>query len=271
MLLGLFREKIYTFIINNTFFKDAFKLKSSAFSNISLYSESSWKQKRYKRVYPQISLERKLKDKSTNYVTVISTKEEIVVGSLSHVWFSATPWTAATQASLFFTITCSLLNCKSIESMMPFNHLILCCSLLYLLSILASIKDFPSIRVFSALHIRLPKFWGFTFSISPSNEYSVLISFKIDWFDFLIVQGTLKCLLQHHNLKASILQGSAFFMVQVSYLYMTTGKTIILTVCTFIGKMMSFLFNTLSRFVIAFFPRSKCLLISRLHSPSTMI
>ena len=180
MLLGLFREKIYTCIINNTFFKDAFKLKSSAFSNISLYSESSWKQRRYKRVYPQISLERKLKDKSTNYVTVISTKEEIVVGSLSHVWFSATPWTAATQASLFFTITCSLLNCKSIESVMPFNHLILCCSLLYLLSILASIKDFPSIRVFSALHIRCQ-----SFGASPSA--SVLLMNIQCWFPLRLI------------------------------------------------------------------------------------
>ena len=134
------------------------------------------------------------------------------------------PWTAAYQASLSFTISQSLLKLISIESMMPSNNLILCCPLLLLPSI------FPSIRVFSnesALHIRWPKYWSFSF-ISPSNEYSGLISFKIDWFDLLAVQGTLKSLLQHHNSEASIFQHSAFFTVQLSHSYMTTGKTIAL-------------------------------------------
>ena len=142
---------------------------------------------------------------------------------------------------------------------MPPNHLILCHHLLLLPSI------FPSIRVFSnesALHIRWPKYWSFSFSISPSNEYSRLISFNIDWFDLLAVQGTLKSVLQHHSSEASILQPSAFFMVQLSHLYMITGKIIALNRWTFVGKVMSLLFNMLSRFVISFLPRSKLLLIS---------
>ena len=142
---------------------------------------------------------------------------------------------------------------------MPSNHLILYHPLPLLLSI------FPSIRVFSSesiLRIRWPKYWSFSFSISPSNEYSGLISLRIDWFDLLAVQGTLKSLLQHHNSKASILWRSAFFMAQFSHSYVTTGKNITLTRWTFIGKVMSLLFNTLSSFVIAFLPRSKCLLIS---------
>ena len=145
----------------------------------------------------------------------------------------------------------------SIESVMPSNHLILCCPLLLLPSI------FPSIRVFSndwALWIRWPKCWSF--SISPPNEYSGLTSFRMDWFDLPAVQGTLKSLLQHHNSKASILQLSAFLMVQLSHLYMTTGKTIALTIQTFVSKVMSLLFNMLSKFVTAFLPRSKHLLIS---------
>ena len=152
------------------------------------------------------------------------------------------PWTAARQASLSFIISQSLLKLMSIESMMPSNHLIFCRPLLLLPSI------FPSIRVFSnewALSIRWPKKWSFNFSISSSNEYSGLISLRIDWFDLLAVQETLKSLLQHHNLKASILRFSAFFMVQLSHLYMTTGKTIALTIWTFVGKMMYLLFNTL--------------------------
>ena len=147
----------------------------------------------------------------------------------------------------------------SIESMMPSNHLILCHPLLLLPSI------FPSIRVFSnesVLCIRWPKYWSFSFSISPSNEYSGLISFRIDWFDLLAVQGTLKSLLQHHSSKASVLRNSAFFIVQLSHPYMTTGKTIALTRWTFVGKVISLLFNMLSRLVIAFLPRSKHLLIS---------
>ena len=149
---------------------------------------------------------------------------------------------------------------------MPPNHLILCCPLL-----LPSI--FPNIRVFSsesALHIWWPKDWSFSFSISPSNEYSGWISFRIDWLDLLAVQVTLKSLLQHHSSKASILWCSAFFMVQLSHLYMSTGKTIALTRRTFVGKVTSLLFNTLSRLVIAFLPRSKHLLISRLQSPSAV-
>ena len=143
----------------------------------------------------------------------------------------------------------------SIESVMPSNHLILCHSLLLLPSI------FPSIGVFSnewALHIRCPKYWSFSFSINPSNEYAGLVSLRIDWFDLLAVQGTLKSLLQHHNSKASILWCSTFFTVRLLHPYMTTGKTIALTICTFVGKVMSLLFNMLSRLVITFLPRSKC-------------
>ena len=156
----------------------------------------------------------------------------------------------------------------SIESVMPSNHLILCRPFLLLSSI------FPSIRVFSnesVLRIRQPKYWSFSFNISPSNEYSGLISFGIDWLDFLAVQGTLKSLLQHHSLKASIRQCSALFTVQLSYPYMTTGKTIALNRRTFVGKVMSLLFNILSRFVIAFLPRSKRLLILWLQSPAAVI
>ena len=151
---------------------------------------------------------------------------------------------------------------------MPSNHLILCCPLLLSPSI------FSSIRVFSnksALLIRWPKYWSFSFNISPSNKYSGLISCRIDWLDLLEVQGTLKSLLQHHSSKASILQHSAFFTVQLSHLYVTTGKTIALTRRTFVGKVMSLLFNMLSRLVITFLPRSKHLLISWLQSPSAVI
>ena len=166
------------------------------------------------------------------------------------------------------TNTRSLLKPMSIESMMPSNHLILWCSLLFLPSI------FPSIRVFSSesvLHIGWLKYWSFSFSISPSNEYSGLISFRIDWLDLLAVQGTLKSLLQHHSLKASILRCSAFFRVQLSHLYMTTGKTIALVRRTFVGKVMSLLFNMLSTLVITFLPGSKRLLISWLQLPSVVI
>ena len=156
----------------------------------------------------------------------------------------------------------------SIGLVMPSNYLILCCSPLLLPSI------FPSIRVFSnesVLHIQWPKYWSFNLSICPSIEYSGLISFRIDWFDLLVVQGTLKSLLQHHSSKASILKHSALFMVQLSYLYMTTGNIIALTTETFMGNMVSLLFNMLSRLVIAFLPRSKHLLISWLQSPSAVI
>ena len=155
-----------------------------------------------------------------------------------------TPWTAARRASLSITNSRSLLKLMSIDSVMPSNHLILCHPLLLLPSI------FPSIRVFSnasVLRIRWPKYCSFSFSISPSNQYSGLISFRIDWLDLLAVQGTLKSLLQHHSSKASILQCLAFFIVQLSHPYMTTGKTIVLTRQTFVGKVTSLLFNMLSR------------------------
>ena len=151
---------------------------------------------------------------------------------------------------------------------MPSNHLILCRPLLLLPSIL------PSIRVFSnesVLHIRWPKYWCFSFSLSSSNEYSGLISFRIDWLDLLAVQWTLKSILQHHSSKASILQHSVFFIVQLLHPYMTTGETIVLSRRTFVGKIMSLLFNRLSRLIIAFLPRSKHLLISWLQSPSSVI
>ena len=160
----------------------------------------------------------------------------------------------ACQASPSITDSWSLPKLMSIELVMPSSHLILCRSLLLPPSV------FPSIRVFSnesVLHITWLKYWSFSFSISPSNEYSGLISFRIDWFDLLAVQGTLKGLLQHHSSKASILWHSVFFMVQLSHPYMTTGKTIVLTRWTFVGKVKTLLFNMLSRLVIAFLPRSK--------------
>ena len=172
------------------------------------------------------------------------------------------PWTAACQASLFITNSQSLLKLISIESVMPSNHLILCCPLLLLPSI------FPSIGVFSndpVLRIRWPKYWNFSLSISPSSEYSGLLSCRMDWLDLLAVQGTLKSLLQHHSSKASILQHSALFIVQLSHPYMTTGRTIALTRRTFVGKVMSLLFNILSRLGMTFLPRSKRLLSSWLH------
>ena len=186
---------------------------------------------------------------------------------LSCVRLFATPWTAAFQASLSITNSRNLLKLMSIESVMPSNHLILCRPLLLLPSI------FPSTRVFSneaVLHIRWPEYWRFSFSISPSNEYSGLISFRMDWLDLLTVQGTLKSLLQHHSSKASVLQRSAFFIVQLSHPYMTTGKTTALTRRTFVGKVMSLLFNVPSRLVITFLPKSKCLLLSWLQSPSAV-
>ena len=169
------------------------------------------------------------------------------VQSLSLVQLLMTPWTAVRQASLSITNSWSLLKLMSIESVMPSNHLILYCHLLLLPSI------FPSIRVFSnesVLHVRWPKYWSFSFSISPSNEYSGLISCRMDWLTLLAVQETLKSLLQHHSSKASILLCSAFFIVQLSHPYMTTGKTIAWTIWTFVDKVMSLLFNMLSRLVI---------------------
>ena len=181
------------------------------------------------------------------------------VQSLSHVRLFATSWTAARQTSLSITNSHSLPKLMSIESVMPSNHLILCHPLLLLPSI------FPSIRVFSnesPLHIRWPTYWSFSFNISPSNEHPGLISFRMDWLDLLAVQGTPKSLLQHHSSKASILWHSAFFIVQLSHPYMTTGKTIALTRQTFVGKVMSLLFNMLFRLVITFLPKSKHILIS---------
>ena len=162
----------------------------------------------------------------------------------------------------------SFLKLMSFESVMPPNHLNLCCPLLLLPSI------FPSLRVFSnesTLCMRWPKYWSFSFNISPSNEHPGLISFRMDWLDLLVVQGTLKSLLQHHSSKASILQHSAFFIVQLSHPYMTTGKTIALNRWTFVGKVMSLFFNVLSRLVITFLPRSKRLLISWQQLPSAVI
>ena len=178
-----------------------------------------------------------------------------------------TPWTRARQASLSITNSWSSPKPMSIESVMPSNHLILCHPLL-----LHSI--FPNIRVFSnesALRIRWPKYWSFSFSIIPSKEIPGLISFRMDWLDLLAVQGTPKSLLQHHSSKASILQCSAFFIAQLLHPYMTTGKTIALTRWTFVCKLMSLLFKMLSRLVITFLPRSKHLLTSWLKSPSAVI
>ena len=181
---------------------------------------------------------------------------------------SVTPWTAACQASLSFTNSRSLLKLAPIEAVTTSDHLILCHPLLLPPSI------FPSIRVFSnesVLRIRWPKYWSFSFNISPSNEHPGLIFFRMDWLDLLAVQGPLNSLLQHHSSKASILRHSAFFIVQLSHPYMTTGKAIALTRRTFVGKLMSVLFNTLSRLVIAFLLRSKCLLISWFQSPFAVI
>ena len=186
---------------------------------------------------------------------------------LSHVRPFATPWITTHQASLSFTISQSLLKFMFIESVMLSNHLILYRPLLLLPLV------FPSIRVFSSESvplIRWPKYWSFSFRISPSSEYSELISFRIDWFD-LAVQGTLKSLLQHHSSKASILQCSVFFMVQLSHPCITTGKTVTLTIWTFVCKVMSLLFNMRSRFVTTFLSRSKRLLILWLQSPSAVV
>ena len=180
-----------------------------------------------------------------------------VLQSLSHIWRFVTPWTAALQAFMPFPISQSLLKLMPINSVMPSNHLILCRS-----PLLSSV--FCSIKVFSielALCIRWPKYWSFSFTISPSNEYSGLISFRIDCFDVLAVQGTLRSLLQHNSSKTSILWRSAFFIIQITHPYMTTEKNTALTMQTFVGKVMSLLFDMLSRLVIALLPKSKHLLI----------
>ena len=186
---------------------------------------------------------------------------------LIRVWLFETQWTSAHQASLSLTSSRSLLKLMPIESVIPSNHLILCHPILLPPSI------FPSIKVFSnesVLCNRWPKYWSFSFSISLSKEYSGLISFRMDWLALLAVQGTLKSLLQHHNSKASILWCSAFFIVQLSHPYTTTGENS-LTRWTFAVKVMSLLFHMLSKLVITFLPRSKCRLISLLQSPSAVI
>ena len=185
----------------------------------------------------------------------------------SYVRLFVTSWTAAHQGSLSITNSRSWLNFMSIMLVMPSKHLILCYPLL-------PPSVFPSIRVFSSelvLLIRWPKYWSFSFSISLSNEYSGLISFRIGWFDLLAVQGTLKSLLQNHSSKASVLRHSAFLIVQLSYPYINTGKTMALTRWAFVSKVRSLLFNALPRFAIAFLPRNKCLLISWLRSLSAVI
>ena len=192
----------------------------------------------------------------------------VVVQSLSSVQLFATPWIAARCVSLSFPFFRTLLKFMSTELVMLSNHLILCHCLI-LPSIFPGISGpFPNL---SALHIKKQKYWSFSFSIRHSNEYSRLSSFRIDRLDLLAVQGTLKTLLQHHSLKASVLWCSAFYMIQLSHLYITTGKTIALTIWAFVSKVMSLLFNTLSRFVTAFLPRNKRLLISWLLSASTVI
>ena len=191
----------------------------------------------------------------------------VVVQSFSNIRIFVTPRTAARQALLSFTIYQRLIKLMFIELVMLSNHLMLCRPLLFLSSI------FASIRVFSnelTLRIRWPKYWSFSFSISPSNKYSGLISFRIDWFDLNTVKGTLKSLLQHRSSKASILKCSAF-MVQLSYPYMTTGKIIVWTIWKLVGKVMSLLFNMLPMYVIAFLSKSKCLSILWLQSPSAVI
>ena len=210
-----------------------------------------------------------LEDYFKNAIMSVSQLQFSSVQSVGRVQLFATPWTAAHQASLSITNSWSLLKLMVIELVMPSSHLILCWPLLLPPSI------FPSIRVFfsneSVLHISWSTYWSFSFSISPSNEYSGLISFRMDWVDLLAVQETLKSLLQLHSSKASILWCSAFFIVQLSHPYMTTRKTIALTRWTFVGKVMSQLFNMLSRLVITFLPRSKHLFILWLQLPSAVI
>ena len=186
----------------------------------------------------------------------------------SVVSHSVMPWTTARQASLSITNSQSPPKLMSIESVMPSNHLILWRPLLLLPSIFCSIRVFSNQ---SALRIRWPKYWSFSFSISPSNEHLGLISFRMDWLDLLAVQGTLKGLPQHHSSDVAVLRRSAFFIVQLSHPYKTTGKTIALTRRTFVGKVMSLCFNMLSKLVITFLLRTKCLLISWLQSPFAVI
>ena len=202
----------------------------------------------------------------TDYCLFTSTFNSVQL--LSRVRLFVTPWITARKASLSITNSRSLPKLMSIKLVMPSSHLILCRPLLLLPPIPLSIRVFSNE---STLRKRWPKYWSFSFSISPSNEHPELISFRMDWLDLLAVQETLKSLLQHHSSKASILWCSALFTVQLSHSYITTGKTIALTRQTFVGKAMSLLFNMLSRLVITFLPRSKRLLISWLQSPSAVI
>ena len=196
------------------------------------------------------------------------TFSRFVVQVPSRVWLFATPCAAPRQASLSLTVSQSLPKFMSIASVMLSSYLILWCPLLLLSSIFPSIRDFFNE---SAVCFRWPNYWSFSFSISPSNEYSGSLSLKIDWLDLLAVQGALWSLLQHHSSKASILQRSAFFTIQLSQLYVPTGRTAAFTIRTFVGGVMSLLFNALSRLVIAFLPRSERLLIAWLQSPSAVI
>ena len=202
------------------------------------------------------------------FCAVLFPKQDSIQFSHSVVSDSETPRIAAHQASLSTTNSRSTHKLMSIQSVMPSNHLILCCPLLLLPPIPLSIRVFSNE---STLHMRWPKYWSFTLSISPSNEHPGLVSSGMDWLDLLAVQGTRESLLQHHSSKVSILWHSAFFTVQLSHPYMTTGKTIPLTRRTFVGKVMSLLWNMLYRLVITFLPRSKHLLISWLQSPSAVI
>ena len=245
---------------------DAVKVLHSLYQQI--WKTQQWPQDWKRSVFIPIPKKGNAKECS-NYCTVAFISVQFSsVQSLSCVWVFATTWTTAHQASLSITNSWSPTKPMSIESVMPSNRLILCRPLLLLPPIP------PSIRVFSnesALHIRCTKYRSFSFNISPSNEYPGLIFFRMDSLDVLAVQGTLKSLLQHHSSKASILQRSALFIVQLSHPYLATGKTIALTRWTFVGKVMSLLFNMLSRLVITFLQRSKHLLTSWLQSPAAVI
>ena len=239
--------------------------------SVTVYAWYLWSGNRYALCHPFWGWDFSVRDfKDAECMSLVLTQNNVSsVQSISRVQLFAIPWITARQASLSITNSQGSPKPTPIELVMPFNHPIFCRPLLLLPSI------FPSIRVFSnesALHIRWPQYWSFSFNISPSNEHPGLISFKIDWLDLLAVQGTLKSLLQHHSSKASILWHYILWtIVQLSHPYMTTGKTIALTRQTFVGKVMSLLFNMLSRLVITCLPRSKRLLISWLQSPSAVI
>ena len=253
-------------------------LESEIYLDLKQETQNQWKSQVHRefisRVLYRESIEGNMKkllssDKVSGHCKKICNQcISTVQFSPSVVSNSLHPMIAAIQASLSITSSWSLLRLMPIESVMPSSHLILCHPLLFLPPIPPSISGFPNE---STLRMRWPKYWSFSFSISPFNEHPGLISFRMDWLDLLAVQGTLKSLLQHHSSKASIFWHSAFFTVQFSHPYMTTGKTITLTRQTFVGKVISLLFNMLSRLVITFLSRSKRLLISWLQSPSAVI